>query len=402
MTKKTLFFVSAALLLAACQPKHDGYTINGHLAGDADGKKVYLLVQSNEGAQEAIDSTVIDKNRFTLKGKIDEPQICMLQFYDASASLDSGDKKNVLQESFYLENSEITFDGHIDSLKSFFYNPEKAVSAPRISGSKAEDLMNSYRASSKSLMKDYSNLWKQYIDVYHRPAMEGVFNTAEGIVLSTKFDSVAALVKERKLDFIQKNPQSVVSLDFAHAFIEGMYIELSANEMDTMFAALEPTWKDNNTFKSIKEKAEKAKLYSIGAQYIDIPLENKQGETVQLSSVIPQGKYVLLEFWASWCGPCRGEIPHLKHAYNELKSKGFDIVSISIDENKKDWEKALEEEGMAWTQLRADGGFESSAAKEYGILGVPYCMLLNDQGVIVAHDVRGARLEMMLEKFGVK
>ena len=162
-------------------------------------------------------------------------------------------------------------------------------------------------------------------------------------------------------------------------------------------------------------KATRAKISSelAGCPYVkDLDGIIKQLENVQIGKVAPEfslpdtagvsvslsdfrGKYVLLEFWASWCGPCRGEIPHLRHV-NEAIGKDFNIISISIDEKNVDWQKALEEESMIWTQLNVPGGFKGEACKKYGIIGVPYSVVLDGECKIIAGEVRGAELDILL------
>ena len=97
----------------------------------------------------------------------------------------------------------------------------------------------------------------------------------------------------------------------------------------------------------------------------------------------------MLEFWASWCGPCRGEIPHLRHVYQDYKDKGFEIISISIDEKKTDWDKAMKEEKMVWKQLCDPNGFKGPVAQKYNITGVPTCILLDKEGRIFKTEMRG-------------
>ena len=105
----------------------------------------------------------------------------------------------------------------------------------------------------------------------------------------------------------------------------------------------------------------------------------------------------MLEFWASWCGPCRGEIPHLREVNKHYKDKGFTIVSISIDEKEQAWKKAMKEEGMVWPQLNDRGGFKGESVKAYNISGVPYCLLLDKEGKIIKVGLRGASLDAALE-----
>lgn len=105
-----------------------------------------------------------------------------------------------------------------------------------------------------------------------------------------------------------------------------------------------------------------------------------------------------MEFWASWCGPCRGEIPHLKHSYQVWKDKGFDIVSISLDQKDADWRKAMDAEDMKWNQYNANGGFDSPIIQDYNIKGIPYALLVDSSGKIVRSGMRGASLDLALEE----
>ncbi|MNR34251.1 Thiol-disulfide oxidoreductase ResA [compost metagenome] len=118
---------------------------------------------------------------------------------------------------------------------------------------------------------------------------------------------------------------------------------------------------------------------------------------VSLSSF--KGKYVLLDFWASWCGPCRAENPHVLKAYNKFKDKNFDILAISLDEKKENWLKAVKDDAMPWTQVSDLLGWKNQAAGYYAITAIPQNFLIDPNGVIVAKNLRGDRLEKELAKF---
>ena len=133
----------------------------------------------------------------------------------------------------------------------------------------------------------------------------------------------------------------------------------------------------------------------IGEKYKDVEVLDRNGQTVRLSSLIPEGEYVMLEFWASWCGPCRAEIPHLRKVHE--KYKDFAIVSISVDEKESEWQKALKEEKMDWTQGRMEGGIYGEAAQQYHIMSVPMCLILDKEGRFYKSNVRGAYLDAFLE-----
>lgn len=120
--------------------------------------------------------------------------------------------------------------------------------------------------------------------------------------------------------------------------------------------------------------------------------------TLSLSSVIAKNKYVLLDFWASWCGPCMGEVPNLKAAYKKYKSKGFEIVSVSVDDDQDAWKKAISDNGMDWIQLLDSDERESSASLVYGVRSIPSTFLIDSEGTIIERNLRGGELEEKLKE----
>ena len=130
--------------------------------------------------------------------------------------------------------------------------------------------------------------------------------------------------------------------------------------------------------------------------YHDIVLKNLKGENVRLSEYVKPGAYNMLEFWAFWCSPCRGEIPHLRHLY-EVCGKDFNMISVSIDERDTDWKKAVQEEGMQWHQLCDQKGRKGPVVIEYQVFGIPDCIVLDPEGKIVCGGVRGAELDVVVQ-----
>lgn len=298
-----------------------------------------------------------------------------------------------------LENSVITYSGHIDSLPTYYWSQDTFRKAPVVQGSATQDLYNQYRKETAEISKRARELDKKYIQVYHLPAMEGIFNTAEGVQISRE---LAKADKERNIvqwKFIEEHPGSVVGYDLANQFLQGMYVSLTVPQIDRLTDIITKAWTHNPQMaETFKANAEKAKNMALGVKYQDIELMNPEGKKVKLSEYVPEGKYAMLEFWASWCGPCRGEIPHLRNVYKEYKDKGFEIISISIDQKKEDWKKAMKEEGMVWKQLNDPNGFEGPVAKKYNIMGVPTCIILDKEGRIFKTDMRGAALDAVLQE----
>ncbi len=137
----------------------------------------------------------------------------------------------------------------------------------------------------------------------------------------------------------------------------------------------------------------------IGKQFIDLEAADENGESHALSEYAGKGKWVLLDFWASWCGPCRAEMPNVKTAYRKYHDKGFEIVGFSFDEKKKAWLKAINDMNLTWIHLSDLKGWGSIAAEIYEIEGIPDNLLIDPKGKIVAHDLRGEELQQALAKF---
>ena len=170
--------------------------------------------------------------------------------------------------------------------------------------------------------------------------------------------------------------------------------ELSGQELLDEIAKFPAEMQQTDALVRLKENAEQMIKTDIGQPFIDIAQPNADGEQVSLESVVrnPANKYVLLDFWASWCGPCMGEVPHLKKTYDEFRKKGFEIYGVSFDEDRGDWLGAVEQNDMNWLHVSEVKGFDNQAAKDYAIQGIPSNFLIDGQGTIVARNLRGEAL----------
>ena len=377
--KRRLFLMLVCGLLsvsAYCQGDK-GYVINGEIANAKDGMKVWLF---NDFVWPEVkgDSTVIKDGKFQLKGYVDVPlQIKIVIDTDPSVENIMDDPYKLLATPFYLENSEITFKGDVNTMTTYYYNPDaKGKVEAEVTGSKETDIYRRYKKAENLLRSEFRSVNEEYYNVYSKPAFEKhEFNIDAGIPLAKKMMEIEEKIKALQLKYAREYPSTTMAYDLLMWSVSNTNnISLTVKQLDQ----LENMIVKNNPSKAakMKERVASAKNSAIGNKYIDVDLFNEKGETVKLSDYIPEGKYVLLEFWDSGCAPCRGEIPHVKHVYEMYKNKDFDIVSISLDMKRKNWLNALEKEQMPWTQLCAkvtegDGRLVSTAIDAFDVVGIP-------------------------------
>ena len=133
-----------------------------------------------------------------------------------------------------------------------------------------------------------------------------------------------------------------------------------------------------------------------GSKFIDFTVPALDGKQVKLADVVAKNKITMVDFWASWCGPCRMEMPNVVEAYKQFHDKGLEIVGVSLDESKNDWETTVKDMGMNWIQTSDLKGWECEAARLYGVRGIPACVLINQKGEIVGRDLRAEELHARL------
>jgi len=234
----------------------------------------------------------------------------------------------------------------------------------------------------KAILDSIYNLFQSYNNqgiTEHNLSLQENFAKTE----KEKFDAFAEIIKSKPN--LLSNLIFVEHLPFANYFWA----------YDTVCTSLKDNFSDNIFFKELQKKIIPEKHINIGQVAPDIALADTNGNIVKLSSL--RGKYVLIDFWASWCGPCRRENPNLVNVYNKYKDKGFEIYAVSLDRSRDGWINAIHKDNLTWFHVSDLKYWESEAAALYGVKGIPFTVLLDPEGKIMNKGIRSQELDLILE-----
>ncbi|SDI36888.1 TlpA disulfide reductase family protein [Bacteroides ovatus] len=381
--KVVIVAFAAISCMAGCSMQPEtSYTVTGNIEGLSDGVHVQLVPVSHENEKPIADTTLVD-GKFVFKGAMKEPLAVRLTLKDAYGS-----------KVMMLENADIRIDGKV-SLKETDGTPSYDLSGLSVSGSSMTDkyikllsvrnrLDSIYQADNETFKDVRAAHQKAYV-AKDKKMLDSLMATEE-YKASVKADSTFfAIVEATYSKTIMDNkdtfwgPLMMISL-----------LSYFTEEQNAWYEAFSQEAKDSYYGRKVKE--ELFPTSKEGTKVADFTAKGQDGSSVTLADLCKDKKYVLIDFWASWCSPCRKEIPHLKKLYAKYADKGFQIVSISIDKKKADWEKALKEEKLTWPNFLDTEGI----ADLYKVKLIPTMYLIDGQGVMVGENLRGEELENKL------
>lgn len=379
MKLRFLFF--AALAPVAVFAQKSSFSITGKMGKLDKPAKIYIDYMDANG-QGKEDSATVENGVFKISGTVSG-------YTNARMSLDHEGKGKPF--SIYSPGADVIY---------FYFGPEQikvtskdSLSTATFTGSK---IYNEHAAYNKAIGGSIMELTAQYQKEYAEASPEDKKDKEFMDALNARQMELRKQRGLKQIEFAKANPNSFFALT-SLSEVAGSYADMATAKK--LLDALNKDLRKTDMAKELDLRIAAERLTAIGKPAPDFSQNDVNDKPFSLASL--KGKVVLLDFWASWCSPCRAENPNMLKQYKIYKDKGFEILSVSLDSKKADWLKAIEEDGLPWLHVSDLKGWNNAAGRLYGVRGVPACYLIDKDGKIIADNVRGEKLnEKLAEIFG--
>lgn len=355
--KNLFFYLVGVMIFSSCSSVSE-YTINATLDGMEEGKA--YLNSRVEGEWEAVDSVDIKDGNFSFNGTVDFPDYFYVSFEGKRSRL-----------PVFIENSNISITGHIDSIG-------EAV----ITGSSVQDEFKEYADELNKFWEKFGEVRNKMIQLKQNGEDE------KASEIEAELEKIYEDSQQFSKDFVADNPASYIS----PYILRSVSYSMSGDELESSLENLDPKLSESGYYTELAERAKVLKRVAIGKKFVDFTQNDPDGNPVSLSSLVGEN-YLLVDFWAAWCGPCRAENPNVVEVYNKYKDKGFDVLGVSLDRDREDWLKAIEDDNLTWTHVSDLSYWNNPAAKAYGVNAIPSNILFDKDGIIIEKNIRGEELK---------
>jgi peroxiredoxin len=362
MKKINFLIIAAMLFLAACTPKNQ-IVIKGDILG-LDSEQLFLAVRENK-IWVKLDSCTVKNGKFQLKCIVDEPRLAFLMDFQTPA----------FRLPVLIEPGKITVTGNMSDHNII------------IKGSKLHDEYHAIMEQSEALDKEC----EEQLAIYNAAQESG---DLMGMAPARfQLNEIENQQDNLKIDYIKEHPQSLVSL----VFITSELIHYaSLQELETYKSWIDPSLYGTKAMKEIDLKIATLQKFEPGQTISDIALPDTDGVVQTLSDL--RGKYVLVEFWASWCRDCRIENPEVVAVYKEFHDKGFEIFAVSLDREKEAWLGAIEKDNLTWIHVSELKGWNGEVSQKFSVSSIPSNLLIDTEGKIIARNVFGSELHRIVDE----
>lgn len=366
--RKLIYLFIAVITFFSCQDNNK-YTINGTVSGDAyEGKNVYLQKLVGKDVVPT-DTAVVQNGKFSFTGIADSVAVSLVAL-DETVNPQQESTVAVLIEPGKLE---VAFD-----------------SVVTVKGTAANNAYTDHRLAQEELVKKIRGV----IEQFNSENVAGTMTPERDAELTKNYDEINDQLIALNFNFFKGNIGNKLG---EFVFQNSRYASmLEADQQKEILALASDEFKANEGIQRMIKRLENLEKVAVGQKFVDFTLKDTEGKEVSLSDYAGNGKYVLVDFWAAWCGPCRQEMPNVVEAYKKYKAKGFEVVGVSLDQEHGRWTQGIKDLNMTWPQMSDLQYWSSPIVDLYAIQGIPHTVLLDKDGTIMEKDLRGEALEAKL------
>lgn len=364
--KKIIVFLAVALALVSCSNVgKDEFVLNGTIKGIPDGKVVVLERFDDSLGAIPVDTAKVKDGKFTFKGKTLEPELRSIRV-------------ETVQNSSYIiiENGEIDLEIVKDST---FQN--------KISGTYNNDQLYDFNKKGIESDKKKKEFGKKFQAKFLVAQNEK--DTATMKKIQTDYEALEKSMKAETEEYVKSHPKAII----AALLIKSLFGEFEPNitKIQTLYDGLDKSIQDTKVGKSIVKNLKEFKTVKPGRRAPEFSAPNVDGKSVSLKESL--GKITIIDFWASWCEPCRKENPNMVKLYAEFHDKGLNIIGVSLDDDATKWKAAIASDNLTWTQVSNLKKWKDPIAASYNVEAIPSTFVLNQFGVVVAKNISGEALK---------